>query len=101
MFSRKIKKLLHPTVLFNNIPLSNSLFQKHLGLTLDITLNFSKHIKSITKKVSKTMRLLRKFQKILLRSSLLTICQSFIRSQLDYAGIICDQAYNSAFHDKL
>ena len=27
MFSRKIKKLLHLTLLFNNIPLSNSLFQ--------------------------------------------------------------------------
>ena len=55
IFSRKIKKLLYPTLLFNNIPLSNSLFQKHLGLTLDIKLNFSEHIKSITKKISKTM----------------------------------------------
>ena len=27
IFSRKIKKLLPPTLLFNNIPLSNSLFQ--------------------------------------------------------------------------
>ena len=101
MFGRKIKKLLHPTVLLNNIPLSNSLFQKHLGLTLDITLNFSKHIKSITEKVSKTMRLLRKFHKFLPRSSLLTICKNFIRSRLDYSGIICEQAYNSAFYDKL
>ena len=50
IFSRKIKKLRHPTLLFNNIPLSNSLFQKRLGLTLDIKLNFSEHIKSITKK---------------------------------------------------
>ena len=31
IFSRKIKKLLHPTLLFNSIPLSNSLFQNHLG----------------------------------------------------------------------
>ena len=29
IFSRKIKKLLHPTLLFNDIPLSNSLFQKY------------------------------------------------------------------------
>ena len=28
IFSTKIKKLLHPTHLFNNIPLSNNLFQK-------------------------------------------------------------------------
>ena len=101
IFSRKIKKLLHPTLLFNNIPLSNSLFQKHLGLTLDIKLNFSEHIKSITRKISKTMGLLRKFQQILPRSSLLTIYKTFIRSWLDYADIIYDEAYNSAFHDKL
>ena len=101
IFSRKIKKLLHPTLLFNNIPLNNSLFQKYLGLTLDIKLNFSKHIKSTTKKISKTTGLLRKFQQILPRSTLLTIYKTFIRSQLDYADIIYDQAYNSAFHDKL
>ena len=29
----EIKNLLHPALLFNNILLSNSLFQKHLGLT--------------------------------------------------------------------
>ena len=79
-FSRKIKKLLHPTLLFNNIPLNNSLFQKHLGLTLDIKLNFSEHIKSITKKISKTMGLLRKFQQILPRSTLLTIYKTYKKS---------------------
>ena len=63
IFSRKIKKLLHPTLLFNNILLSNSLFQKHLGLTLDIKLNFLEHIKSITKKISKTMGLYVNFDK--------------------------------------
>ena len=53
ILSRKIKKLLHPTFLFNNIPLSNSLLQKHHGLKLDIKSNFSEHIKSITKKIIK------------------------------------------------
>ena len=81
--------------------MNNSLFQKHLGLTLDIKLNFSEHIKSITKKVSKTMSLLRKFQQILPRSTLLTIYKTFVRSRLDYADMIYDRAYNSAFQDKL
>ena len=67
MFSRKIKKLLYLTLLFNNIPLSNSLLQKDLGLTIDIKLNFSEDRKSITKKNSKTMGLLRNFQHILPR----------------------------------
>ena len=100
IFSRKIKKVLHPTHLFNNIPLSNNLFQKHLGLTLDIKLNFSEHIKSITKKNSKTMGFLRKIQQIFPRSTLFTIYKTFIRSRLHYADIIYDQGYNSAFHDK-
>ena len=60
IFSRKIKKLLHPTLLFNNILLSNSLFLKRLHLILDIKSNFLEHIKSITKKISKTMGLLHK-----------------------------------------
>ena len=42
------------------------------------------------------MGLLRKFEPILSRSSFLTISKTFIRSRLDYADIIYDQAYNSA-----
>ena len=38
IFSKKIKKLPHPTLSFNNIPLSNSLYQNHFGLILDIKL---------------------------------------------------------------
>ena len=102
IFSRKIKKLLHPTLLFNNIPLSNSLFQKHLDLTLDINLIFSEHIKRITKKKkSKAMANLRKLQQMLPRSSLLTTYKTFIRSRLDYADIIYDQAYISTSYNKL
>ena len=98
IYSRKIKKLFHPTLLFNNIPLSNRLFQKHHSLTLDTELNFPEYIKSITKNISKTMGLLRKFQQIL--PSLLTIYKTFIRIRLDYANIIYEQGYNSAFRDK-
>ena len=47
------------------------------------------------------MGLLRKFQQILPRSSILTIYKTFIRSRLDYVDIIYDQVYHSAFHDKL
>ena len=47
------------------------------------------------------MGLLLEFQQILPRSSLLTIYKTFIRSRLHYADIIYDQAYNSAFHDKV
>ena len=47
------------------------------------------------------MGLLRRFQSILPRSSLPTIYNIFIRSQLDFADVIYDQACNSSFHEKL
>ena len=47
------------------------------------------------------MGLLPKFQQILPRSTLPTVYKTFIRSRLDYANIIYDQAYNFPVHDKL
>ena len=47
------------------------------------------------------MGLLRRFQPVLPRPSLITIYKTFIRSQLDYADVIYDQAHNSSFHEKL
>ena len=79
----------------------NNISKKHLGLTLDVKLNFVEHIKNVTQKISKTIGLLRRFQPILPRSSLLTMYKTFIRSQLDLVGVICDQANNFPFHEKL
>ena len=56
------------------------------------------------------MGLLRRFQPILPRSSLLTIYKTFIRSQLyyvdvmyrsqlNYVDVLYGQAYNSSFHN--
>ena len=102
IFNRKNKKLFCPSLSSNNIPLKNSIFQKHLGLTLGVKLNYVEHIKNITQKISKAIGLLRRFQQILPRSSLLAIHKTFIRSQLYYADVINDQVYiNSSFHEKL
>ena len=100
-FNRKTKKLLQSCLSFNDIPLKNSISQIHLGLTLDVKLNFVEHIENITQKISKTMGLLRRLQPILPISSLLTIYKTFIRSHLDFADVIYDQACNSSFHEKL
>ena len=53
-----------------------------------------------TKKVNKTVSLLRRFQNILPRSALLTIYKRFVRTHLDYGDIIYDQAFNNSFHRK-
>ena len=47
------------------------------------------------------MGLLRRFQPILPRSSLLTIYKTFVRSHLDFADVIYGEAYNSSSHEKL
>ena len=49
-FSCKTHKISHPKVNFNNSPVVQSTYQKHLGLYLDDKLNFSYHIE---KKISK------------------------------------------------
>ena len=101
IFSRKLKKVCHPPLRFNNNNVSQASSQKHLGLTLDNRLTFDEHLTSVSNKISKTIGLLRKLQNILPRPALLTIYKCFIRPHLDYGDIIYDQAYNSSFHQKL
>ena len=66
-----------------------------------ININFDIYIKSIMAKVNETNGLIRKFQLVLPRSSLVTICRAFIRPHLDYGHIIFDQVFNDSFHQKM
>ena len=68
-----LKKPVHPNLTFNNSQVSQTESQKHLGLISDNKLNFNEHLKGILDKISKTMGVIRKFQLILPRFSLLTI----------------------------
>ena len=63
IFSRKLKKFCYPSLRFNN-NLSQASSQKYLGLTLDNRLTLDEHLKNISNKISKTIRLLRKLQNI-------------------------------------
>ena len=91
-FSRTLKTVPHPSIKFNNNPLSLCPAQKHLGLVLDSKLTFNEHIKYILSNVNKSIGLLRKFQPVHSRSSLLTIYKTFIRSYFDYADVVYDQS---------
>ena len=85
IFSRKTKKICHPSLRFNNSIVSQSpyrfnnsivsqsLCQKHLGIFLDSRLTFQEHLKVITTKVNKTIGLLRKLQKTLPRPVLMIL----------------------------
>ena len=101
IFSRKLQKISHPSIYFNNIPIEQVSSQKHLGMILDAKLNFQENIKNLLTKVNKTIGLLRKLQNILPRGSLLTIFKSFVRPHLDYGNVIYDQSYNNTFHQKM
>ena len=101
IFSRKMTKTNHPTLVFNKNPVHQAALHKHLGTYLDCKLNFEEHFKTIINKIIKTIGLLRKFQNFLPRKSLLTIYKSFIRPHFDYGDVIYDQTFNTSFHQRL
>ena len=101
IFSRKVKKTVHPPLLFNNASVTRTSSQKHLGIILDNQLKFDDHIKQVFRKISKTTGVLRKLHYFLPRAALITIYKAFIRPHLDYGDILFDQAYNMSFHQKL
>ena len=69
IFSRKTSQRNHPGLIFNNSIVNVTSIHKHLGVTFDSKLSFEKHLKSVLKKISKTVGLLQKFQGILPRLS--------------------------------
>ena len=97
IFFSKLQKSVYPPLHFNNIEVTQSITQKHLGMLLD----FQGHLKNIYSKVNKTIVLLLKLHNALPRLSLLTIYKSFIRPHLNYVDIIFDQAYTASFHQKI
>ena len=101
IFSRKTKKLNHPPLTFSKSTVSQSTYQKHLGVILDASLSFDEHLISVQSKTNKTICLLRKLQNTLPRQALITICKAFVRPHLDYGDILYDQVYNASFHQKL
>ena len=101
IFSRKLQKINHPSIYFNNNPIEQVSSQKHLGMILDAKLNFQEQIKNLLTKVNKIIGLLRKLQNILPRGSLLTIFKSFVRLHLDYGDVIYDQSFNNSFYQKI
>ena len=49
IFSRKKMKSSHPSVFFNNIPVSSTSVYKHLGMLLDDELGYEHHLKFVLK----------------------------------------------------
>ena len=101
IFSRKINKIDHPPLYFNQNLVKSSSTHKHLGMVLDTRLDFNLHLKNVQNKVNKTIGHLRKLPNTFLRTSLITIFKSFIMPHLDYGDIIYDRVYNTSFHQNI
>ena len=74
--------------------------QKHLVIILDNRLSFEEHLRLVFSKINGTAGLLRKLRCLIPRSTLLTICKTFVWPHLDYGDIIYVKVYNSSFHQK-
>ena len=101
IFSHKIKKLPHPSLVFSNNNVLQTSSQKHLGVTLDVKLTFDEHFNNVLNKVNKTIALLRKLQNLLSRSTLITTYKTFVRPHFAHGDVFFDQTYNNSFHEKL
>ena len=101
IFSRILQKSNHPSLTFNFTSVTQSEIQKLLGMFLDSEKDFKEHIQNAFSKVSKTIGLLGKLQKILPRPLSITALKSFIRSHLDYGDIIYNQTYSVSIHQKI
>ena len=101
VFSRKINKVHHPSLLFNNSTIQQTSSQKNLGIHIDEELTFKHHINEKVNKTNKGIGIICKLNNILPRSALLTIYRSFIRPHLDYGDVIYDQPENESFSSKI
>ena len=101
IFSRKKNEETHPSVFYDNIEVSRTDSQKHLGLVLDNKLTFKKHIKDKLNKAYFGVGKIKRLRDILPRDSFVTIYKSFIRPHLDYGDVIYDQPNNDSFSDKI
>ena len=88
IFSRKSKGPTHPPLVFNNNNVSQSFSQKHLSVILDFKLIFEDRLQNMLAQINKTVGLLRKLRNLLPRTMLITIYKAFIRSHLDYGGVL-------------
>ena len=73
IFSRKINKIDHSPLYFNQNLVKPSLTHKHLRMVLDTSLDFNLHLENVQNKVNKTIGLPRKLQNTLPITSLITI----------------------------
>ena len=72
----------HPPIYFNNISVTQTTVQTHIGMYLDEKLNYNTHIKEKHSKVYEGIELLRNLSNKLPRQALVTIYKAFMKPHL-------------------
>ena len=86
-----------PPVYFNNIAVASCETLKQLGLFVDKGLTFDCHVEEMILRTNEGIGLISRLCRYLPRNSLLTTCQVFIRSHLDYGDVVYDYPGNASF----
>ena len=88
LFSCKRKSVQHPGLFFGGSPVASVSEHKHLGLTLQPTLSFAKHIDEKINKAKKSVGSMKHLNGVLPFSSLKLMYGALVRSHLDYCDFI-------------
>ena len=84
-----------PTLRINNNEVKRVYDTSFLGVTIDESLNWDKHIKNIENKISKNLGILYKAKQVLEIESLKKLYFAFIHSYLNYCNIIWGSTFKS------
>ena len=88
LFSCKKSNPHHPQIMFNGTVVAKVIEQKHLGLILDSSLSFRKHLNEKIIKAKKNLGIIKHLSIFLPRKTLDQMYKSLFRSHLDYCDIL-------------
>ena len=88
LISRRLISRNYPNPVFCNSTVESVNEHKHLGLIIRSDLTWSSHVNSITEKGTKLVNIMKSVQHRLQRSTLETVCMSFIRPILEYGDVV-------------
>ena len=88
LFSCKKKPVQHPKLFFNGAPVSRVSEHKHLGLTVQPSLSFAKHINEKMKKAKMNIGIIKHLNSVLPFLSLKQMYIALVRSHLEYCDVI-------------
>ena len=94
-FIRKSNKIKHLPVTISKSTVNHIASQKRLGVVLDSSISFDKHLIGVQSLTNETIGFLHKLQNTLPRQTLITIYEVFVRPHLDYGDILYDWADNA------